>query len=696
MRFTIENPSQRLVFDSQEGRFVAIENRTANDQVVKFPVAAPLFQLAGLRRGQAEKQVYLPSGTPAVTSGDSSQGKELRIVYRQVAGDAGKLPVEVEVVIQLAEEAEESTWRINLENRSEDLEIVEVLFPYLRGISLGERWDDDVIVYPHHAGEQTVAPAREYVSERFLGFDRAETRRETGFWSREINYCGLASMQWMDYYDPQGGMYFASHDADFLVTGLRVETGGPDAPWMGFAFRKYHRIAPGERWESHPYVLALTGSDWHWGARRYRAWIDEHIRILPNPDFLSDEFSLTKLYALKREGKVINRYERIPEIYRGGAEAFHSRHLFVAAWNRGGFDTDYPEYQPDMDLGSPLDLANACQEVADAGGHVTFYINARIFDTSSPYFKTQGCRWAIKDEKGEMKQEHYDWERFFSVSCPAEGEWQRYLMDIACWMVKAYGAKGIYLDQLGSAEPLPCYDPTHTHADIGDFNHGYRAILEELRRRLKEIDPDTYLMIENCGDIYSPYLWANLVWNGQPYDEFFNLYKYTFPEHALVHMVNPITDLDYMARAERFYRDMERATLLGAIFWLGLEKFTPEDAPLLDYARKVVAFREKIQPMLKTATYRDQEGVEQVSPGLAVSYWRLPSGQRLILLGNREEANDLTFTVRVSTEATLRVRTGNIAGTEKPVRTAFREDRVVIQAPGQTLSYVLLDPEKEG
>lgn len=51
--------------------------------------------------------------------------------------------------------------------------------------------------------------------------------------------------------------------------------------------------------------------------------------------------------------------------------------------------------------------------------------------------------------------------------------------------------------------------------------------------------PEAYLMTENCGDIYSAYCWGSLTWNGDTFDEFFNLFKYTFPEYVQVNMVDP-------------------------------------------------------------------------------------------------------------------------------------------------------------
>ena len=120
---------------------------------------------------------------------------------------------------------------------------------------------------------------------------------------------------------------------------------------------------------------------------------------------------------------------------------------------------------------------------------------------------------------------------------------------------------GIYLDQLASAEPFAA------HTNIGEFNNGYVYVLRELLRRLRKHNPNAYIMTENCGDIYGSYTWGNLTWNGAEYDEYYNVFKYTFPEFVQVNMVNP-RGWETEDRDQRlwFYRDMHRAVTLGLCF----------------------------------------------------------------------------------------------------------------------------------
>lgn len=80
------------------------------------------------------------------------------------------------------------------------------------------------------------------------------------------------------------------------------------------------------------------------------------------------------------------------------------------------------------------------------------------------------------------------------MNCPSDALWREYLLDTAEFCVKAYGCDGIYLDQLASAEPFPCYCSEHTHDNIGEFNNGYVYVLKNLLERLRAYNPSAYIM----------------------------------------------------------------------------------------------------------------------------------------------------------------------------------------------------------
>lgn len=354
--------------------------------------------------------------------------------------------------------------------------------------------------------------------------------------------------------------------------------------------------------------MGIHPGDWHWGARRYRRWIEQYIAYPEVPQDLREQAGMAPRYDFRNYPGIQHRFEEIPAMFEEG-KTMGLEHFFIAGWNRQGFDNNYPEYYPDMELGTVEDLAAGCRYINEHGGMATFYINARIFDVESDYYPTLGVQWALKDEKGRQFQEVYE-PKTFAVMCPAYVGWQKRIIDYATWMARCFGAGGIYLDQVGSAEPHVCYDPVHRHSHHGMFNHGYLEILRTARERIQKINPRAFLMIENCGDIYGSYVFGSLTWNGTLYDEFFNMYKYTFPRYIQVNMVNPRRIDDRPTREAYFHSDLERAMLLGSVFWAEIgDRFLPEDADLKDYFRRALGFRKQLAPYFAAGTFVDDEGI---------------------------------------------------------------------------------------
>lgn len=663
----MQNSRIRIEVDGKTGRVAGIFSVESGEKLVKWPEAvhgAPLRLVCRDKEGC--RRVFSPgpatvasairsdetgkftlvmehraavetdeSLTPCMDSSHESGGREGEISSPEERQPQAvvEIPLSCSWTVELGEENPEvSTWALSVENNSQDHEVVEVLFPYIRGVQVGAEPEDGVLVFPHHAGERIENPAKSLASDRYTGFWRAASRRERdGTYSRELNYCGLASMMWLDYYDRNGlgGLYMASYDSDFLLTGIRSETGGPDDPWCGFGFRKYVPIRPGESWSSHPYAVGVHSGDWHWAAKQYRSWIEEHLVVSVVTDDLARESAICPRYDFKNGQVVHNRFADIPEMFET-ADREGIRHFLISGWNRQGFDTDYPEFIPDMELGSSWQLREGCRHVRASGGFTTFYINVRLFDTESELFHSLGEQWAAKGSGGEMTYETYG-PRTFAVLCPGCADWQDWAVDTASWMLDAFGARGIYLDQLGSATPLPCYDSSHGHPGLGDcadashhglYNHGYLRMIKRIKERSRHIDPSSFLMIENCGDIYSQFLYANLTWNGDAYDEFFNVYKYTFPEFIQVNMINPRRIDDRNLRYAWFYRDLARAFVLGSVFWMELgDRFGPGNEELLESAREALRLRQLAAPYIARGRYRDDVGLAVIGDHDAVPDW---------------------------------------------------------------------------
>lgn len=614
-------------FSSEINNFNSIKNTISNDEYIKKEVNVSIVTLYGIVNGI--KLELIPG--ESIVSGDE---EKLNVQYNNFSNREIRCKLAIKAI------DDKIVVSAEIENLDKEVEITEVLMPHISGIYLGERYEDDAIIYPHHAGEKTLNPVIGYGKNK-KDFWRASSVKYRDIYRREINYCGLASMSWMYYYDDDNGLYIGSHDERFPVTGIIAETSGTDDnPWMGFGFRKYKKISYGEIYDTGEYVIAISDKEWHYGSKIYRDYIAPHLDFDHNPEYLKEQYALNQCYNFKRSGKIENTFDKIPMLYEKGRE-FGVNHMFLASWNRTGFDSFYPEYYPDMELGSAMEFRRGLEYIREHDGMSTLYINARIFDVKSDFYNTVGKNMAILNGNGEPIYETYGPEKF-TVNCPSDKLWRDYLLDTAEFTVKAYGCDGIYLDQLASAEPLPCYNKEHSHEDIGEFNNGYIYVLRELLKRLRKHNPNSYIMTENCGDIYGSYTWGNLTWNGADYDEFYNVFKYTFPEFVQVNMVNPRGwEDDKEKQYKLFFKDMERAIVLGNILWLGITtRLTEEAGEYHTYAKESVIFRKNIHQYIKDTEFIDDKYVTKLSNDCTVAAYKISDSKYVFIVGNCEEVKD--------------------------------------------------------
>ncbi|NMA05873.1 MAG: hypothetical protein GX931_05840 [Acholeplasmataceae bacterium] len=571
---------------------VSIYNKLTSDEYLKEKYEIPIFVLEGEIKGKWERI------NPKLKS---IENNKLNVTF----GDYDILGV----ISFETRDLDKAVFEITITNK-DDFVINEIIGPNIYGLSLGDDYQKNVFIYPHHAGEKTVNPMDRYRKKDYQSFFRANTYLTShNTYKRSINYCGLASMSFMYLYDENNGFYIGSHDKRFPVTSIVAEVGALKR-FMGLSFIKHYNIEKDETYCSKEYVISINNKDWHYAKEIYRPYLLPHLKFHNYPKYLDDEWGLNQCYNFKRQGNIIqNKFKDIPKMFLTGKE-LGLKHMFLASWNRGGFDTDYPEYYPDMDLGSAMDFVRGLQFCKDNGGIPTLYINARIFDIESDYASSVGERMAIKKPDGTNYIETYG-KKSFTISCPSDNEWKNRLIDTAEFLVKGYGAVGVYLDQLASAEPFACYQEKHSHKRIGEFNQGYLEVLKETLKRIKKINPNSFILTENIGDIYCSYTFANLTWNGPDYDEFFNLIKYIFPEFIQINMVNPrLKDKKYATEEEtlKFHKHLERAILLGSILWYAptIKRLECEKV-MVDYLHQALLFRKEIQQYIKKTTFVDNK-----------------------------------------------------------------------------------------
>jgi len=170
-------------FSSELNNFSSIRNLITNDEYIKFAPQVPFISLYALIGD--EKRELLPDQPNILFSNEG-----MTIHYSSFGGRL------IEAAIRLKADGDLLKVSATIENKDAFSEVIEILMPHISGIYLGESYQDDIIIYPHHAGERTVNPVSGYGKDR-KDFWRASSVAYKDYFRREINYCGLASMSWM-------------------------------------------------------------------------------------------------------------------------------------------------------------------------------------------------------------------------------------------------------------------------------------------------------------------------------------------------------------------------------------------------------------------------------------------------------------------------------------------------------------------
>ncbi|MBE3578015.1 MAG: hypothetical protein IMX00_10055 [Limnochordales bacterium] len=685
-----------LRFDPHTGKPVSLARRGATTWEFLSPSnpSSGLWELEARASDGQTSFILSPGDRRVRLTRIESDPERLQFTYHVFLQENEKPALSITATLQIADQianegaelTQEIRGTIAVSNSSPGWCVTSVVYPLLHGIraraaipALPQEPHSlvsptpvrETLVYPFFAGLRFDDPVRSLTSPfpgpAGLGVISARpVAGNPGLFRLQELYCGQLSMAWMDYFahadagaDPEAaGLYLASYDPEGRIVALRVDVEQGDG-LATLALGVVHpvRVAAGESLTCGPVALAAHGGDWHWGARRYRAFARQVLRPqsegpaavsgqaaqttvtgaataspatgtssqnlpLPSrrPEWLEHSDSLMAHYDFKwQDGSFTHTFADLYPLYQR-AEADGVGHLFVAGWSSGGFDHLYPEYYPDLSLGTVMDFVDGVRQIRKSGGQVTFYINAALFGTDSHYHPTLGEQWAVRKEDGTTEQRHF-FDKDFTVNCRGAAGYQRQIIDTVRWLVGEAGASGVYLDCYAAIGPLPCFSPEHGHLHPFTWNADARRLLEQLNDTLTRHRLNPFLMIEGCGDRYAPYLSAGLIHGWYYAYSYPEMYKYTFPEFLMVDMVYPAHGQRFRAQgiSDLAYDQLHRTLILGSIFWF----YDQEDArfcnfrtdpEMWEYIRELLKLRAMVRPFLQHGEFLDDEGVEVILP----------------------------------------------------------------------------------
>ena len=144
-------------YDMEIHNLTSLKNCITQDDYIKKVPKVPIISLTVLAKGSADSVELIPGTQGVVESGDATRA---RISYENFGG------YDILVTIVMEARGDSLVFSAEISNRQAGIDIVEVLFPHISGIFLGDAYDDDTIIYPHHAGERTLNPVRMYGHDR--------------------------------------------------------------------------------------------------------------------------------------------------------------------------------------------------------------------------------------------------------------------------------------------------------------------------------------------------------------------------------------------------------------------------------------------------------------------------------------------------------------------------------------------------
>ncbi|MDD5598663.1 MAG: DUF6259 domain-containing protein, partial [Victivallaceae bacterium] len=487
---------------------------------------------------------------------------------------------------------------IEVTNDSQN-DLVGVEYPFLP-VTVGETGRDDILIYPRVQGDYIENPVNAGGAEYF--------------------YPGRASMQWMDIYDKQGGLYLASYDKTIQGTSITALPFPIDyKACLGMSFKKHKLITPGTKWCSEPYAAALHDGDWHWGADRYREWCGSWMLKPSIPAWVRASDGWMGWMLRDNRGSFRKQFSECAAV----ADELGLRHLEF--WgqmmkdSRGRVGGNDISFLPDPDYGTEADFSNAIAELLkNERKYSGFYINPSWFPEAEFLArykdKVPPGVFILDDPKKALNYAPLssNGSRHSIYMCPSAQGWSEFIKFWTYRYIDQYKVSGLYLDCLGVTGAV-CYDESHGHgSDIGAWGKDSLQMVADIKTHGRKENPDFFLVEEGVCDVYGQFVDMNLIsacsagggWGIKPYPEMF---FYTFPDYLLFD--------GFCNEPKKYYKD-----IIDTVFYKGhrfdflqINMLKPE---IISYAAKVLALRRKIKDFLYYSRFVDTVGLATSDPAL--------------------------------------------------------------------------------
>lgn len=318
-----------------------------------------------------------------------------------------------------------------------------------------------------------------------------------------------ATMQYGAFYDAKGGLFWSP--ADPLAR-----------PKMIFFHAKTDHLNIAYQWYPRPDSafdpgcsarLELFKGNWFEAAMIYKQlltnmdalyWIKHPLPRRDSPEWLKN--NTLWLLGTQYKPEEAAQYKKLRD-YLGMPFAVHMYY-----WNSKVYDRDYPHHSG---LASFLDLIAKCHSM---GLRIVPYINGRLWEfqdrREEDYLFTKlGKPNLVHYKDGSVATSVFN-KKTFGIICPYTPVFEE-MMRKSSFMLGGMGTDGVYVDQIGAARHLMCYNKNHGHATPDDtiwFLNGHHKVFSKIRSEIQARNPEFILSTEDNAETCVRNFDALLTW----------------------------------------------------------------------------------------------------------------------------------------------------------------------------------------
>ena len=324
--FELKSPKAQIKIDDK-GNLVSLKNLEKNREYAGGEGLWRIIYQDGLSLEESVESENAPVKV-------SKNGGKITLEY------GGEFPVNVACSL----DGDEIAFSSEIKNASKDKILREFQFPIIKSAKIKK----DTVLYWASASGTKIPDVRKWLMGGFKSYMAQDNKAI----ERYDVYPSPMSLNYFVLDDGDCALYFANHDPNFEKTlhlfrtrkiGGRgdFEYGGIDA-----AMAKYPFLKAGESKKFADFVVAPHSGDWHVSAKKYRKWADTWYKHIPIAETFRKSNGWQRIIMRHQYGKVLFRYDQLPEIRKAGKKAGIDT-ILMFGWWKEGMDAGYPEYTPD-------------------------------------------------------------------------------------------------------------------------------------------------------------------------------------------------------------------------------------------------------------------------------------------------------------------------------------------------------------